>query len=396
MHNITKTPKTRVRKGNCHMMKKKKAVVAGHICIDLTPQFPRKTVDSTDEILTPGKMIHMEGIDIHTGGAVANTGLAMKIFGVDVKLMGKVGNDELGRLVLQNIEKYGVTEGMIVSENSATSYSIVLAIPGIDRMFLHDPGANDTFIYADIDWKAIKGASLFHFGYPPLMKKLYENQGTELIRIFKRVKELGVVTSLDMAVMDAESEAGKTDWRPILKGLLPYVDFFVPSVEELGFLLDRKLYDDWLKRADGKDITDIITYEEIKSLGDQVLQFGAKMVLIKCGAPGIYYNTSNVDGMKQLCGQMSLSLEEWAGKEGFEVSYVPEAVVSGTGAGDTSIAAFLTAVLSGESLAEAMRLTVATGACCVTSYDALSGIKPLEQIKEKIQKGWKKNVSKFK
>lgn len=377
------------------MMKKKKAVVAGHICIDLTPQFPGKAVGGIDEILTPGKLIHMENIDIHTGGAVANTGLAMKILGVDVKLMGKVGNDDLGRLVLQNVEKYGVSEGMIISEDSATSYSIVLAVPGIDRIFLHHPGANDTFTYDDMDWQAIKEASLFHFGYPPLMKKLYKNQGAELVRVFKKVKELGVVTSLDMAAMDAESEAGKIDWCRILKCLLPYVDFFVPSVEELGFMLDRRLYSDWLNRADGKDITEIITYEEIKSLGDQALQFGAKMVLIKCGAPGIYYHTSNVDAMKQLCEQMSLSVAEWAGKEGFEVSYVPEAVVSGTGAGDTSIAAFLTAVLSGESLAEAMRLTVATGACCVTSYDALSGIKPLEQIKEKIQKGWEKNASKF-
>lgn len=376
-------------------MNEKKAVVAGHICIDLTPQFPGKDCHSIDEILAPGKLIHMDNIDIHTGGAVANTGLAMKLLGVDVKLMGKVGNDDFGRLVLHNIEKYGVTEGMIVSEDSATSYSIVLAVPGIDRIFLHHPGANDTFTYQDMDWEAIKDASLFHFGYPPLMKKLYENQGSELVRIFRKVKESGAATSLDMAAIDAKSEAGKADWGQILESLLPYVDFFVPSVEELGFMLDRSLYKDWLTRANGKDITDIITYEEIKYLGNKVLQFGAKMVLIKCGAPGIYYHASDAPAMTPLCDQMGLSVIEWAGKEGFEESYVPEAVVSGTGAGDTSIAAFLTAVLSGESLAQALQLSVATGACCVAAYDALSGIKPLAEIKEKILKGWKKNVSKF-
>jgi len=376
-------------------MKKKKAVVAGHICIDLTPRFPRQAFHGIQEILTPGKLIHMDGIDIHTGGAVANTGLAMKLLGVDVKLMGKVGNDDFGRLVLHNIKKYGVTEGMIMSEDTATSYSIVLAVPGIDRVFLHHPGANDTFTYEDMDWEAVMEASLFHFGYPPLMKRLYENQGAELVRIFKKVKELGLVTSLDMAAVDAESEAGKADWFGILKNLLPFVDFFVPSAEELGFMLDRGLYEDWLIRANGKDITDIITLEEIKVLGNQVLNLGVKTVLIKCGAPGIYYHTANVEEMKPLCEQMGLSIVEWAGKEGFEVSYVPEAVVSGTGAGDTSIAAFLNALLNGESLAEALRLSVAAGACCVEAYDALSGIRPLEQIKEKIQKGWKKNVSRF-
>jgi sugar/nucleoside kinase (ribokinase family) len=376
-------------------MEKKKAVVVGHICIDITPQFPKIAYKNIPEILAPGKLINMDNVDISTGGAVANTGLAMKLLGIDTKLMGKVGNDEFGSLILHNIEKYGNTESMIVSNESNTSYSIVLAIPGIDRIFLHHPGANDTFTYHDMDWEAVKATSLFHFGYPPLMKKLYENKGDELVRIFKRAKELGVVTSLDMAAMDEGSEAGKADWCQILKRLLPFVDFFVPSIQELGFMLDGSLYEMWLTRAKGKDITEVITFDEIKMLGDRVLQFGAKLVLIKCGALGIYYHTSNMNDMSPICEQLGLTVTEWADKEGFEVSYVPKEVVSGTGAGDTSIAAFLAAVLYGESLSEALNLSVAMGACCVETYDALSGIKPFDELKEKIQKGWKKNDSKF-
>lgn len=76
--------------------------------------------------------------------------------------------------------------------------------------------------------------------------------------------------------------------------------------------------------------------------------------------------------------------------EGFEESYEPEAVLSGTGAGDTSIAAFLTAVLEGESLEMALKLAAAEGACCVAAYDALSGLKSLEEVRRKIGEGWKK------
>ena len=76
----------------------KKAVVAGHICLDVTPVFPGKQINALENILKPGKLISMEGIDIHTGGCVANTGLAMKKLGSDVKLMGKIGQDEFGRL----------------------------------------------------------------------------------------------------------------------------------------------------------------------------------------------------------------------------------------------------------------------------------------------------------
>ena len=63
-------------------------------------------------------------------------------------------------------------------------------------------------------------------------------------------------------------------------------------------------------------------------------------------------------------------------------------VRSGTGAGDTSIAAFLAAVLSGRDPASCIALASAEGACCVTAYDALSGLKPLDELEERIRKGW--------
>ena len=78
----------------------KKIIAAGHICIDITPVFPRDT--SCAEIgglLMPGRLIHMNGVDVHTGGSVANTGLALKILGADVQLLGKVGNDALGAMI---------------------------------------------------------------------------------------------------------------------------------------------------------------------------------------------------------------------------------------------------------------------------------------------------------
>ena len=54
----------------------------------------------------------------------------------------------------------------------------------------------------------------------------------------------------------------------------------------------------------------------------------------------------------------------------FEDSYVPDCILSGTGAGDTSIAAFIKAMLDGCGPLECIRLAAATGASCVTAYDA--------------------------
>ncbi len=372
-------------------MGRKKAVVAGHICIDITPVFPEQHQPDIGSILTPGRLIHMQGVNVHTGGAVANTGLAMKKLGCDVSLMGKVGRDDFGTLVFRALAQYGADQDMIVDECASTSYSVVLAIPGIDRIFLHDSGANDNFVCADLDMEKVRCADLFHFGYPPLMKQFYQNDGAELETLLRTVKKAGAAVSLDLAAVDANSEAGQANWRTILGRALPWVDFFVPSAEELCFMLDPIRYENWIRRANGRDVTEILTPEEVAPLGEQCLQLGAKVVLIKCGSLGLYYRSAAELGMMPLCEKLSLNPADWAGVCGFEKSFKPDAVRSGTGAGDTSIAAFLTAVLEGESLHSAVELAAAAGACCVSAYDALSGLEQLDVLKSRIAQGWEKN-----
>ena len=371
--------------------KKKKVVVAGHICLDITPVFPAEKAGRLEEILIPGKLIHMEAADVHTGGSVANTGLGMKILGADVKLVGKVGQDAFGRMIENILKDYDAEDGLIIDVGSTTSYSVVVAAPGIDRIFLHHPGANDTFSNSDIRDELLNDVTLFHFGYPPLMKRMYENQGEELVVLFRRLKDNGIVTSLDMAAVDASSEAGKQDWKAILTKLLPYVDFFLPSAEELCYMLDPERFDQWLIRAGSGDVTEILSVEEdIDSLGKQLISMGAKVVLIKCGAPGLYYRTAEASMLAKLGDGFLPNPENWGNRSGFEKSYTPDLVLSATGAGDTTIAAFLTALLLEYPLEKCLQLATATGAASVTEYDALSGLKSFTELEEKIAKGWNK------
>lgn len=373
------------------MPKTQKVVVAGHICLDVTPVFPDNKINRLEEVLAPGKLVYVKNADVHTGGAVANTGLAMKYLGADVRLMGKVGNDTFGNIILNSLDEYRASEGMIVSDDSNTSYSIVLAPKGIDRIFLHSPGTNDTFSYEDLDFNIIKKATLFHFGYPTLMKKTYENNGSELVKFFKHIKKMGVATSLDMAAVDPNSEAGKADWETILNGVLPYVDFFVPSFEELCFMIDRPKYDELMKRASGNDVTKIISIEQdVKPLADKLIGMGAKVVMIKCGAPGIYYQTADRERLNQIGKSTNLSFDGWADQQGFEASYKADKILSGTGAGDTCIAAFLMAMLRGYPLQKCVQLACAEGTCCISAYDAISGLLPLDNLIQKIENGWEK------
>lgn len=370
----------------------KKVIAAGHICLDVTPIFPQEKVSRIEDVLNPGRLINMENVSVSTGGSVANTGLGLKILGADVSLMGKIGDDDFGKLVLNVLGKYQASEGMLVCEGERTSYSVVLAIPGIDRIFLHDPGANNTFCAGDVPQEILEEAALFHLGYPPLMRQMYQNYGSELKCLMKRAKDAGAATSLDFASIDEGADVGKVDWYRVLKEVIPYVDFFVPSVEELCYMLDRERFHSWQQRAEGKDITEILDIEkDVKPLADICMKLGAKVLLIKCGAKGMYYRTADGETLKQIGTKAELDITKWADREGFEVSFKPERIASGTGAGDTSIAAFLKAMLDGSTMEESVQLAAATGACCVAAYDALSGLKSFDELRNKIVAGWEKN-----
>lgn len=366
----------------------KRVICAGHICIDITPVFDtQRKYSNISELLDPGKLIYMNGVSIHTGGSVANTGLAMKLLGNDVRLMGKIGDDAFGAIIRNILTQYG-TGGLLVNKEAATSYSVVLAIPGFDRIFLHDPGANDSFAPDDIPWDEIDGTALFHFGYPPLMKQMYADNGKTLSSLFQRLKEKGIATSLDLAAVDPQSASAQADWEEILSQTLPFVDFFVPSFEELCWMLERETWQQL--NAAGGDMTESLDLEKYaKPLAKRCIQMGCGSVLLKCGVSGMYYKTSDRKRLVRVGENLGLDVDVWENREGIQPCFQAEIVRSATGSGDASIAAYLSAMLSGESPERCAALAAAEGAASVRTYDALSGILPLDELDRRINAGWK-------
>lgn len=365
----------------------KKIISAGHVCLDITPVFPAEMKCSElSDLLVPGRLIHTEAADVHTGGSVANTGLALKLLGNEVRLLGKIGDDPFGAMIRGIFASYGCS-GLITDPAASTSYSVVLAVPGIDRIFLHNPGANSSFVGADIPEEALDDAVMFHFGYPPLMKRMFADDGEELAELFRRVHARGIATSLDFAAIDHRSEAGKADWERILKRVLPDVDFFLPSFEELCFILDRKRFRHLASKG-GEMTKDLDLRAEALPLADRLLEMGCRTAVIKCGTSGMVHKTGSFDTMCSVGSRLKLDPEQWADREGVQPCFRPDTVRSALGAGDTSIAAFLTAVLQGKGPAECTALAAAEGACCVTAYDALSGLKPISELEKRIRAGW--------
>ena len=359
-------------------------VVAGHACLDITPAFADRTARPLGQVLQPGKLISMQGVTVSCGGCVSNTGLGLAKLGASVRLLAKIGDDSFGTLLHRLYEEYGAADSLLTA-------------PGVDRIFLHDAGANDTFAAEDVPDSALRDAAIFHFGYPPLMRRIYQDGGAELEKLLARVRQADVVTSLDLAMISPTSEAGRADWRAILARVLPLVDCFVPSVEELCLMLDPARYAEWEQRAAGGDMTAVLDVEtDIRPVAQMALELGAGIVLLKCGAPGMDLctggDTEKLAAVGHRLGQDGEAFAAaWAGQDHFEKSYRPDRVLSGTGAGDTSIAAFLKALHEGCPPAECLQLAAATGACCVAAYDAVSGLQTFDELRRRIAAGWPKN-----
>jgi sugar/nucleoside kinase (ribokinase family) len=360
-------------------------VVAGHICLDIIPEF-----FIGDFLPDPGQLVHVGPAIVSTGGPVSNTGLALFHLGLDTKLMGKVGKDAFGGIVIDLVKARNpkLSDGIIVADGETTAYSVVLSLPNNDRSFLHCPGANDTFCSDDLKLEEITQTRLFHFGYPPLMAGMYVDDGRDLENVFGKVKSAGVTTSLDMVMVTPHSAAGQADWEKILKRTLPQVDFFLPSIEELLLLLhlsgDRRT---WFVE-DGERLGICTSY--LRELAEMLLEWGTGVVVFKLGTHGMYMRTSDLARLKTLGVGAPQNLEIWANREILAPIFEIDHFGGTTGAGDSAIAGFIAALLRAKSPEEALMYACAVGACNVEAADALSGLRTWEETELRIKNGWRR------
>jgi len=353
--------------------KKTQVMVAGHLCLDITPRFPATANIKIGEVFSPGKLTNVYAAVLSTGVVVANTGLVLDRLGVDVALNGKIGGDEFGDIIRNKIGP-DRAEAIKVVNDQSSSYTIVLALPGVDRFVLHNPATNDTFGPEDIDYELAGECVLFHFGYPPLMKRRYENDGAQLAQMYQRIKELGVTTSLDMAMPDPAAPSGQVDWRKILEKVLPYVDVFLPSIEEITFMADRNLFDQRKTQAKNKDPVLAYEPEDCTAISDLLLSLGVKIVAIKCGVRGLYLRTAakqQIDAIGSACPK---DVEAWSDRELWAGTFKVENFASALGAGDATIAGFFCGLIRGFSPEYTLRMANTVGWQNVQAMDALSGI----------------------
>lgn len=356
-------------------------VVSGHLCLDLYPALDTVPLQA---LASPGQLFEAGQMSLSTGGAVSNTGLALHRLGVPVQLVATVGDDLLGQVILSFLQARDpdLIKLIKIQPGQSTSYTVLLSPENVDRIILHNVGTNATFGAADVNAAQVAGAKIFHLGYPPILPRLYANNGAELTQICRSVQAAGVITSLDTAQPDPSKASGKADWRTILANTLPFVDIFVPSIEEILYMLRRADYDAW-----GTQLYQHLTRDYLHELTSELLDWGTSIVGCKLSQYGMYLHTRLHPAAQARLAQLPVNWEVWAHYEGWHPAFQVQ-VVGTTGAGDSAYAALLASLLRGLPPDETLRLACAVGACNVEAADATSGIQSWEATQARLAAGW--------
>lgn len=356
-------------------------IVSGCLCLDILPHMDKVPLD---ELPSPGRLFEVGPLTMETGGAVSNTGLALHRLGADVRLMASVGDDLLGEVIRSAIGQRDpvLKEDIRVVPGKSSSYTVVLSPERVDRIFLHASGTNESFSLADVDMDLVAQSRIFHLGYPTIMPNLAANDGAEMATIYRKAKEAGAVTVLDMSMPDPTGTSGRVNWAGVLRNSLPYVDIFVPSIDEIIFMLRREEYDAW-----GGDVHSNITADYLAALADDMLAMGAVITGFKLGAYGMYLQGSDDPARYERLARLDLNVDDWLGQRAYHPVFEVE-VMGTTGAGDSAYAGLLAALLRGLPPTEAARWACAVGACNVESIGATSGIRSWEETQARMDAGW--------
>jgi sugar/nucleoside kinase (ribokinase family) len=122
-------------------------------------------------------------------------------------------------------------------------------------------------------------------------------------------------------------------------------------------------------------------------IADDLLGMGAKVIMLKAGHWGLYLRTSTEAKLGELGRAHPSQLARWANRE-FWVPVFQTQVVGTTGAGDATVAGFLSALLRDLPPRQAVAMAAAVGACNVETADAISGIRSWEETVARVGAGW--------
>ena len=210
----------------------------------------------------------------HPGGAPANFLAALAKFGTSAALLGKVGNDAFGKLLVGTLDQAGIgTSGIIMADDVFTTLAFVTLDETGNRefSFSRKPGADTCLSYDELNMELIDNAKVFHFGTLSLTN---EPARTTTYKAVEYAKNAGKLITYDPNLRkplwkDLEEAKKQLIWGMTMADVVKISD------EEVEFL--------WgLGVEEGADYI--------------LKNFGVKLVFVTCGAEGCYFKNAVASG----------------------------------------------------------------------------------------------------
>jgi ribokinase len=281
-------------------------------------------------------------LELNCGGVGANCALAIAPWGIKVRLLGCVGQDRLGDLLLDTLRRTGVDVVSVQrSSLSLTGLLYISVTPDGQRTFFGSRGANQF-----MDPRQVPANSLLSFTAAHLVGYSFLNPGPEKMarQILHQFHSHGKWVSFDVGM-----EPCKRIPQEILR-LLPQVDLLFVSSEEAAVLTGQR------------------------NASKSFLQFqraGAKEIVMKLGKRGCLISDGGI--LREI--------------PSFDVR-----AVDSTGAGDAFTAVFLQARLRGWSTLEAALAANAAGAAAACRVGAGATLSDVAGILRVLRKRGKKGT----
>ncbi len=295
-----------------------------------------------------GELTKILRTSLAVGGCVPNVAVDLKRMDNDleVKAVGRIGEDEEGAYVVKTLKENGVNCNGIKKVKDKTSFTDVMSVVGGERTFFTYAGANAEFGVEDFDFDGLS-VKMLHLGYFLLLDKVDNGDG---LKILKLAQEKGIKTSIDLV-------SENSDRYKLLLPCLPYVDNVIINEVEAGKIAGIAPQN-----------------ENLRAIAEKIKSYGVKERVI-IHAP-----------------KFGVCLSE----EGFTVvpSYqLPDGFIKGTtGAGDAFCAASLIGIYNENTDEEILSFASAAAVSALSEADAVSGVKSAEEIKRFCEKFERRKV----
>ena len=283
------------------------------------------------------------------GGAPGNFLAALQEYGCSTALLGKVGDDAFGKLLVRTLQERGIeTSGIVAVPDVFTTMAFVALDAEGNRSFsfARKPGADTCLRAEELDLELVDGCKVFHFGTLSLTN---DPARTATVTAVEYAKKQGKLISFD----------------PNLRKPLWPSDAAAKEQIEWG-----------LRKADIVKISD----EEIEFLWGLSPEDGAKKLLSEYGVQ-LVYATLGPKGCYTANGQASVKVASPSGLH----------VVDTTGAGDifggSAMSRFLRLGKEPSALSAEELFAVTRFACCAASlstqtHGGINSIVPEQRVLE--------------